>query len=578
MVRTPAFALARGRPRRAVATAGMTSSAVPGSPEYPPARRRLHSWGRPPVSSSTGPSPAARSSELPVSRRGLASRSASNCCTADPLANRASCRGQFRPARSDSAPSRRAGRGENRQRLGPLRLPAGDPPRGFLQTSRRCEPSCAVTLSRSRRPPSIWSRAVSAARRVRALGLLRPAAVASRIADLDQGVCQRVLQGTVGRCADSRQQGRHRGLIADATERLSSSTAVEQRTGLSGERVKVGKASASRRKLRPTRGRPAARSRLHPAGDRADNSASSRFLDPRGGPDGVAAGLQRGPRLDGFQQGGKGLAVLPGRSRQCLDSPPSDDRPARVAQERPLEPRGLVCTQVKLQTPRVVDLRRILAANAVDRPQHVRLVAAARSGSRACTSRRCRRRAGCRRRLRARRSDENRGCRLTRKSSSWVVKVAPLRVEDVPRDLVHVEQAGEQVVLIFRAEDRRLVARQAARGGGAEVRQDRHELRAGPLVVARRRRDPCRRRRRRWRGSGRRAGRRRGAGRTCVVKIRSPPGVKTTSTGLSMPPVITGSMPRAVRPAAEDVRGPRRRSGLPWAARNVCSANAPLHQ
>ena len=40
-----------------------------------------------------------------------------------------------------------------------------------------------------------------------------------------------------------------------------------------------------------------------------------------------------------------------------------------------------------------------------------------------------------------------------------------------------------------------------------------------------------------------------------MVKIRSPPGVKTTSTGLSMPPVITGSMPDAVGPAAEDVRG-----------------------
>ena len=28
-----------------------------------------------------------------------------------------------------------------------------------------------------------------------------------------------------------------------------------------------------------------------------------------------------------------------------------------------------------------------------------------------------------------------------------------------------------------------------------------------------------------------------------MVKMRSPPGVKTTSTGLSMPPVMTGSMP-----------------------------------
>ena len=52
--------------------------------------------------------------------------------------------------------------------------------------------------------------------------------------------------------------------------------------------------------------------------------------------------------------------------------------------------------------------------------------------------------------------------------------------------------------------------------------------------------------------------------KTCV-KIRSPPGVKATSTGLSMPPVITGSMPRAIGPAAEDVgrAGDERRLARP---------------
>ena len=54
--------------------------------------------------------------------------------------------------------------------------------------------------------------------------------------------------------------------------------------------------------------------------------------------------------------------------------------------------------------------------------------------------------------------------------------------QDVPADLVQVEVAGEQVVLIFLAEGVRLVAGQAARGGRAQVQQDRHDLGAGPLV------------------------------------------------------------------------------------------------
>ena len=196
------------------------------------------------------------------------------------------------------------------------------------------------------------------------------------------------------------------------------------------------------------------------------------------------------------------------------------------------------------------------AADAVDRAEHVGLRRAARSGSRACTSRRCRPRAGCRRRPRARRSGGSRGCRRRGSRSRRVVKVAPVGLEDVPGDLLQVEagrRRGCRGTPVPKA--LRLVARQPAGGGGAEV------------------------------GRGPASGRARSAGgpssdvvdlavdaavdrvdqavalaaagcwRKVVVKIRSPPGVKTTSTGLSMPPVITGSMPAAVGPGAEDVRG-----------------------
>ena len=58
----------------------------------------------------------------------------------------------------------------------------------------------------------------------------------------------------------------------------------------------------------------------------------------------------------------------------------------------------------------------------------------------------------------------------------------PLGREDVPADLVQVEVAGEEVVLIGLAEGVRLVAGQAARGGRAHVQKDRHDLGARPFV------------------------------------------------------------------------------------------------
>ena len=115
--------------------------------------------------------------------------------------------------------------------------------------------------------------------------------------------------------------------------------------------------------------------------------------------------------------------------------------------------------------------------------QHIRLGRAATSGNRACTSRRYRSRAGCRRRLRARRSDGNRCCRKRGNRCRSRLERRAVRLEHVPRDFVHVETAGEQVVLIFAAETRRFIAVSPHGGGGAEVRQHRHQVAGAFMVV-----------------------------------------------------------------------------------------------
>ena len=84
--------------------------------------------------------------------------------------------------------------------------------------------------------------------------------------------------------------------------------------------------------------------------------------------------------------------------------------------------------QVQLQAARVVDLRCAVAADAVDRPEHVGLARAARSGSRACTSRRCRPRAGCRRRPRGTSVGWKSWLSETRKSESFGVEGRALRL------------------------------------------------------------------------------------------------------------------------------------------------------
>ena len=71
---------------------------------------------------------------------------------------------------------------------------------------------------------------------------------------------------------------------------------------------------------------------------------------------------------------------------------------------------------------------------------------------------------------------------LVTKSSSLVLKVELLADEDVPADLVHVEVAGEQIVLIVRAEGVGFVAVSPHGAAGPMCRQHRHHLGAGPFV------------------------------------------------------------------------------------------------
>ena len=85
-------------------------------------------------------------------------------------------------------------------------------------------------------------------------------------------------------------------------------------------------------------------------------------------------------------------------ARQRLDgaAPHGGPRVGEAANQR----RRRHVPPVETTSARVGDRRRAALPHAVDRAGHVRLRRAARSGSRACTSRRCRPRAGCRRRPR----------------------------------------------------------------------------------------------------------------------------------------------------------------------------------
>ena len=164
-----------------------------------------------------------------------------------------------------------------------------------------------------------------------------------------------------------------------------------------------------------------------------------------------------------------GSAASPRSAERC-DRPAGGPPAAGRRAARPAR-RASCVVPVELQPARVVDLRRVLAADAVDRRRARRACRAATSGSRACTSRRCRPRAGCRRRPRARRSGGSRGCRETRKSSSCVVKVAPLGRQDVPGDLLQVEAGRRTGCRGTPGRRRPTRSGQAARGGGAEVRR-----------------------------------------------------------------------------------------------------------
>ena len=240
----------------------------------------------------------------------------------------------------------------------------------------------------------------------------------------------------------------------------------------------------------------------------------------------------------------RGLAARP----ELLDRPRAAP-PVRWSSSSPASCARRHRAPGQLRAPRIGD-RAARPSGGRDRWRRGRPASrAARSGNRACTSRRCRRRAGCRRRPRARRSDGSRGLLETRKSDSRLVKVAPLGVEHVARHLPQVEQRGEEVVAILRAERARLVPVRPAGHGRAEVRHHRHQVAGARMAVDDRVRlavdaavDRVDRSRRAARAAGARGRSRSGSAR--------PTGVKATSTGLSMPPVITGSISACRRAGA----------------------------
>ena len=149
----------------------------------------------------------------------------------------------------------------------------------------------------------------------------------------------------------------------------------------------------------------------------------SGIVDPGRGPDGVPPCLGATRPFE-QRRSARGTAP-PARSGQRLDGPLPDRRPGVAEQLRQLDWRHR--RPVELQPARIVDARAIPCGGCGRSPPARPASAAARSGSRACTSRRCRPRAGCRRRLRARRSGGSRGCRRRGNRCRCVVKRRAVR-------------------------------------------------------------------------------------------------------------------------------------------------------
>ena len=307
------------------------------------------------------------------------------------------------------------------QRAAPFRVAAGDPPGGFLQRGS-VEVSCRRDVSASSLPPSIWSSAIRAARRMRGFVAVEAGRGALAVGDLDQGVGQRVLQHAVGRSPAARRAGparptcrrsaraprrRRAGCAADGL--LSSSQQRRQRLAVAPEADGVERRLADRLvRRRPGPGGPTARASAGRSGSRPRRRcAAPRRTRRRAGPS-PAPARRRHPCC-----------------ASACDGPPAHRRPRVVQQVDQLLGRHRSPTPASARAGRRPAARPCGGRGRSPRARPA--CAAATSGSRACTSRRCRPRAGCRRRPRARRSGGSRGCRETTKSLVARLRTSPRR-------------------------------------------------------------------------------------------------------------------------------------------------------
>ena len=186
---------------------------------------------------------------------------------------------------------------------------------------RRATPAGRRRTCGSSLPPSIWSSATIAARTTRGLLLFKPAAVVSRIADLDQGISERMLERAVtGRAGGGQKRG-HGGLVADSPQGLGGGAAVVHRRGFEQlDELRAGPAVAPE----PGRmDRGLADGFVGVGQKSAGHFACGRIVDPGQRPDGVAPQGRATARLAVAPRAAKrGLLVRrrgQGFDRQSLD-------------------------------------------------------------------------------------------------------------------------------------------------------------------------------------------------------------------------------------------------------------------
>ena len=285
--------------------------------------------------------------------------------------------------------------------------------------------------------------------------------------------------------------------------RPSASAAARWTGGPAGLQAPRGAAAArQRRASRPAECSAAWRT-LSSRSSSANRTASRACgrLDARERPDGVAPRLRRTPTFSHVRSSA-GTAPLPSlpswrSARLCTAGRASSSSAASSA--------GRHRVPGEAEAARVVTARRALAADAVDRAEHVRL-GELRGGTAQLVPR-----AGVDHEQAAVGIFEHVGRMKIAAARHEEIGIAALerraaRLEHVARHLVQVEQRREEVVAILVAEDAR--ARSASGRTAPRARSASAPASGRPFACDRRSpRAAFRRRRRRWRESARRAGR-----------------------------------------------------------------------